>query len=241
MKYAIVTGGTKGIGKEICRKLLGQDFSVISVYKNDDVSAELTKKEFEKEFHASFYLIKCDLSNSDHISDLYDEVSLITGCIDVLILNAGKTIRQGLAEMRVEDWESVMAVNVTTPLFLIQRLLPLLTKGASIIFTGSLMAEYPHSVSLSYGVTKAAVHAMVKNLVKFLIPYHIRINCVSPGFVDTEWQKDKPPAIRESITNKLALQRFAYPEEVASVYLYIIGNPYLNGEIFTISGGYSYQ
>ena len=241
MKYSVVTGGTKGIGKEICRKLLIQGFSVISVYNNDEVSAKLTKQEFETEFKNLFYLIKCDLSNTSNIPFLFSEVSLITKSVDVLILNAGKTIRKGIEDMTIEEWESVMAVNITTPLFLIQRFLPLLTRGSNIIFTGSSMAVFPHSVSLSYGISKSAVHSMVKNLVKFLIPFEIRINCVSPGFVDTEWQKDKSSEVRENIMKKISLKRFAKPEEVASVYLFIIENQYLNGEIITIDGGYSYH
>jgi 3-oxoacyl-[acyl-carrier protein] reductase len=186
-------------------------------------------------------LIKCDLSNTANIPFLFSEVNLITKSVDVLILNAGKTIRKGIEDMTIEEWESVMAVNITTPLFLIQRFLPLLTRGSNIIFTGSSMAVFPHSVSLSYGVSKSAVHSMVKNLVKFLIPFEIRINCVSPGFVDTEWQKDKSSEVRENIMKKISLKRFAKPEEVASVYLFIIENQYLNGEIITIDGGYSYH
>jgi 3-oxoacyl-[acyl-carrier protein] reductase len=103
------------------------------------------------------------------------------------------------------------------------------------------MSVFPHSVSLSYGITKSAVHALVKNLVKFLAPRGIRVNCVAPGFVDTEWQKEKPAEVRESITKKISLKRFAKPEEVASVYLFIINNQYLNGEIIAIDGGYCYE
>jgi 3-oxoacyl-[acyl-carrier protein] reductase len=103
------------------------------------------------------------------------------------------------------------------------------------------MAIFPHSVSLSYSISKSAVHAMVKNLVKFLIPYNIRINCVAPGFVDTEWQKDKHETVRENIMKKISLGYFAKPEDIASVYLFIIENNYLNGEIISIDGGYCYQ
>jgi 3-oxoacyl-[acyl-carrier protein] reductase len=241
MKYSIVTGGTKGIGKEICRQLLNQGFSVISVYHNDDTSALLTKQEFETEFGNFYYLVKCDLSKTENISFLFSEVKLITETVDVLILNAGKTIRKGVEDITIEEWESVVNMNLTTPLFLIQRFLPFLKSGSNIIFTGSSMAIFPHSVSISYGISKSAVHAMVKNLVKFLIPFNIRVNCVSPGFVDTEWQKDKPSDIRENINSKISLKRFATPEEVASVYLFILDNQYLNGEIITIDGGYSYQ
>lgn len=241
MKYSIVTGGTRGIGKEICRNLLFQGYSVIAVYCNDDSSALLTKKEFGTEFQDFFHLIKCDLSNTENISYLFSKVKLITESVDVLILNAGKTIRNGIVDITVEEWESVMAVNVTTPLFLIQRFLPLLGNGSNIILTGSSMSVFPHSASLSYGISKSAVHALVKNLVKFLVPLGIRINCVAPGFVDTEWQKDKPSEVRENIMKKISLKRFAKPEEVASVYLFIINNEYLNGEIIAIDGGYSYE
>jgi 3-oxoacyl-[acyl-carrier protein] reductase len=241
MMYSIVTGGTKGIGKEICRKLLIQGYSVIAVYNNDDTTALLTKKEFEAEFPDLFFLIKCDLSDTENISYLLSEVNLITQSVDILILNAGKTIRKGIVDITIEEWESVMKVNVTTPVFLIQRFLPLLGMGSNIILTGSSMSVFPHSVSLSYGISKSAVHALVKNLVKFLVPFGIRINCVAPGFADTEWQKDKAVEIRENIMKKISLKRFAKPEEVASVYLFIIDNQYLNGEIITIDGGYCYE
>jgi 3-oxoacyl-[acyl-carrier protein] reductase len=241
MMYSIVTGGTKGIGKEICRKLLIQGYSVIAVYNNDDASAELAKKEFGTEFPDNFFVIKCDLSDTENISNLYSEVSLLTKSVDLLILNAGKTVRKGIADMTISEWNSVLTVNLTTPVFLIQKFLPLLSRGANIIFTGSSMSQYPHSVSLSYGVTKAAIHSLVKNLVKFLIPYEIRVNCVAPGFVDTDWQKDKPAEVRANILKKISLKRFAKPEEIASVYLFIINNQYLNGEIIAIDGGYSYE
>jgi 3-oxoacyl-[acyl-carrier protein] reductase len=241
MRYSIVTGGTKGIGKAICRKLLMKGLSVIAVDNNEDVSALITKQEFETEFPGLFHIIKCDLSDTNNITALFSEVTSITQSIDALILNAGITVRKGIEDITLEEWESVMAVNVTTPLFLIQRFLPLMSNGSNIIFTGSSMAVFPHSVSLSYGVTKSAVHALVKNLVKFLAPLGIRVNCVSPGFVDTEWQKEKPQQIRENIVNKISLKRFAEPEEIASAFMFIIENQYLNGEIISIDGGYSYQ
>ncbi len=103
------------------------------------------------------------------------------------------------------------------------------------------MGVHPHAVSLSYGVSKAAVHALTKNLVKSLAPVGIRVNAVAPGFVDTDWQKGKPAEIRQSIESKIALGRFCTPEEIADVYKMVIENQYLNGEIITVDGGYSYK
>ncbi|MBN2862672.1 MAG: SDR family oxidoreductase [Bacteroidales bacterium] len=243
MKFAIVTGGTKGIGKEISRKLLIRRFSVIAVHNDEDTdeSARATVQEFNSEYKNLYYPVKCDLSVTDNIPYLFAEVRSLTESLDILILNAGKTIRKGITDMTIEEWESVFTMNITTPLFLIQRFLPVLNKDSNIIFTGSSMAQFPHSVSLSYGITKSAVHSMVKNLVKFLVPYDIRVNCVSPGFVDTEWQKNKPQEIRESINRKISLNRFAKPEEVASAYIFILDNQYLNGAIITVDGGYSFK
>ena len=96
-------------------------------------------------------------------------------------------------------------------------------------------------MGLVYGVTKSAVHALVKNLVKFLAPYSIRVNGVAPGFVDTDWQKNKPAAIRKNIENKISLERFCEPREVAEVYKMLIDNSYFNGEIIVVDGGYSYK
>ena len=103
------------------------------------------------------------------------------------------------------------------------------------------MGIEPHSVSLVYGVTKSAVHALVKNLVKFLVPYEVRVNAVAPGFVDTEWQKTKPAEIRQNIERKVSLGRFCEPSELAEVYKMLIENSYLNGEVIVVDGGYSYK
>jgi len=85
------------------------------------------------------------------------------------------------------------------------------------------------------------MHALVQNLVKFMAPYKIRVNAIAPGFVDTDWQKTKPAEIRRNIENKIALERFCDPDELAEIYKLIVENNYLNGEIITVSGGYSYK
>ena len=113
--------------------------------------------------------------------------------------------------------------------------------GSAIIFTGSMMAIHPHSVSLSYGVTKSAVHGLVTNLVKHLEPFGIRVAGIAPGFVDTEWQKTKPTDVRKSIEGKVASHRFASPEEVGQVFKMVAENEYFNGDIISLSGGYSYK
>ena len=158
-----------------------------------------------------------------------------------MIFNAGITSRTRFEEIKQEEWERVFYANVHFPVFLLQKILSRIEIGGNVLFTGSLMGVYPHSVSLSYGVTKSAMHALVQNLVKFMAPYKIRVNAIAPGFVDTDWQKTKPAEIRRNIENKIALERFCDPDELAEIYKLIVENNYLNGEIITVSGGYSYK
>ena len=161
--------------------------------------------------------------------------------LDGLVFNAGMTCRDPFEELSFEDWERVFFANIHFPVFLLQKIVGRINKGGSIVFTGSLMGIQPHSVSLAYGVTKSAVHALVKNMVKFLVPYELRVNAVAPGFVDTEWQKTKPAEIRRNIENKVSLGRFCDPDELAEVYKMLIENSYFNGEVVVVDGGYSYK
>jgi len=178
------------------------------------------------------------LSNIDHI-DGYLGANDMT--VDAVIFNAGITDRSDFHSIKPENWAKVFTANVDFPVFLLQKIYPRMNVKGCVTFTGSLMAIHPHSVSLAYGVTKASVHALVKNLVKFFTEKQIRINAVAPGFVDTEWQKNKPAEIRDNITNKLASGRFCTPEELTDVYMLLINNQYMNGEIVVCDGGYSYK
>ena len=103
------------------------------------------------------------------------------------------------------------------------------------------MGKYPHSLSISYGVSKAGVHMMAKYLVKEFAPRKITVNVIVPGFVDTPWQKDRPAEIRKSIESKVALERFALLEEVADLCMSVIKNGYINGAELVIDGGYCYK
>ena len=126
-------------------------------------------------------------------------------------------------------------------LFILDTVLWLLeSNNGVVIFTGSLMGDVPHSGSLAYGVSKSAVHGMVKNLVKFLSPYKIRVNAVAPGFTETYWHKDKPKEFLERISNKIAVHRWANADEIADAYIFLLENSYMNGEVLHINGGYNY-
>ena len=241
MKYAVVTGGTKGIGNAIGKALLEKDYFVILNYANDDNTANNAFKELNSLFPDRLKLIKEDLSKQDNILIFCNKVKEITSQLDVLILNAGKTDRTPFGEIDYQSFLNVFDTNLFVPFFLTQEIYTIMPKGSSIIITGSSMGIHPHSMSLAYGVSKSAVHSLVKNLVKYLMPYKLRVNAIAPGFVETEWQKEKPEWIKESIKSKIALNRFCTTDEVAQLAMSIIENQYLNGEIIQLDGGYNFE
>jgi 3-oxoacyl-[acyl-carrier protein] reductase len=241
MKYALVTGGTKGIGKAISFALLEKGYFVIINFSTDDENANLTIKEFDSQYPDRVSLIKEDLSDQENIKGFCRKIKNLTSQLDVMILNAGKTDRSSFGEIDYHTWLSVFEINLFAPFFIIQELHNIMPLGSSIVITGSAMGIYPHSMSISYGVSKAAMHAMVINLVKFLAPLNIRINAIAPGFIETEWQKNKPVELKKSIENKIALNRFGTPEEIANSAMFIISNNYINGEILKVDGGYCFE
>ncbi len=241
-KWVLITGGTKGIGRAVAECLAKSGYQLVLTFASDVEAAERARTEL-----ASHYGVEVHALQADN-ADITMSVELINRhleerqlYLDAIIMNAGQTCRDAFEEIRWEDWERVFRANVHFPVFLLQRVVGRIRKGGSVVFTGSLMGIEPHSVSLAYGVTKSAVHSLVRNLVKFLVPYEVRVNGVAPGFVDTEWQKTKPAEIRRNIERKVALGRFCEPEEVAEVYKMLIENKYFNGEIVVVDGGYSYK
>ena len=237
----MITGGTKGIGKAVayCLAKAGYDL-LLTGYADTDDEILIVKSEC-RSYGVGVSVLQVDISDKQSVVDIAKYVSEQEIVFDAVVFNAGLTYRESFEHIELAEWERMFFANVHFPVFMLQQLVERIKSGGSVVFTGSLMGIQPHATSLSYGVTKAAVHALTKNLVKFLTPYRIRVNAVAPGFVDTEWQKNKPEEIRRSIENKLASGRFCTPEEIAEVYKMLIENGYFNGEIVVCDGGYSYK
>lgn len=240
-KNILITGGTKGIGFAVAKSLVTAGYNVILTYGSDFHQAEKARMELHQAGKKSVMVVKADITEKKSIDILDDFLAEHNIRLFSVVFNAGITCRTPFESLTIDEWEQTFFANLHFPVFLLQRIVHRIDKGGNVLFTGSLMGEYAHSVSLAYGVSKSAVHALVKNLVKFMQPFSIRVNAVAPGFVDTDWQKNKPTEIRKNIENKIALGRFCSPDELAQVYKMIIENNYFNGEIIPVSGGYSYR
>ena len=231
MKTAIVTGGTSGIGLGVAKMLLSKGYKVYATYVGPD---------FEENIE-NFEPIKVDQSNREELYAFINRIKLECKNIDCIVCNAGLSIRKSFTETTDKDWDIMMEVAVNSHYILVRELYNLIPNGSRIIFTGSQMGLMPHAMVLSYGVTKAAVHALAKNLVKEFEGTGTTVNAIVPGFVETPWQKEKPEEIKQNIYRKTAIHRFATVDEVVDAYRFCIDNSFVNGSLIEINGGYSYK
>ena len=239
MKNAIVTGATRGIGLATAEMLLREGYDVTVTYAYDEDSVQTCKERLGTVSDA-FEVLWVDQTDKQEMHNFAIKMRE-KGHIDCLVCNAGMTLRSDLREIEEEGWERVMQMNVNSNVYLIRDLFDVIPPNSRIVFTGSLMGVLPHSVSLSYGVTKAAVQEKKKNLVKFFEGTNTTVNAIAPGFVETDWQKNKPLEIRNNIYNKTAIKRFATPEEIADAVRFCINNAFVNGSIIEVSGGYCFK
>lgn len=240
MKYAIVTGGTKGIGREVAQDLLTRGYFVFVTYGSSTESALEADRAFS-EISSNYCIHGVNHASSEQLSLFVNEVRSRTSSLHCFIGNAGNTIRKSFTEITNQEWEELFQINLHSNFYLLRDLDSLFVQESSIVFIGSLMGIYPHGVSVAYGVTKAALKALAENLVKEYASRKIRVNVVAPGFVDTEWQKNKPQEIRHNIEKKTALERFATVGEISSAVMFCLDNKFINGATLEIDGGYCYK
>lgn len=231
MKYAIVTGGTSGIGLGVAKMLIKKGYYVYATYVGSDFEHDLE----------SFEPIKVDQSLREDVYKFIAYIKQQADTIDCIVCNAGMTIRKSFTDTTDNDWDKMMEVAVNSHYIMIREFFPLIPNGSRILFTGSQMGLNPHATVLSYGVTKAAVHALTKNLVKEFEGTGTTVNAIVPGFVETPWQKEKPDEIKQNIFKKTAIHRFATVDEIVDAFRFCIDNPFVNGSLIEVNGGYSYK
>ncbi len=240
MKYAVVTGGTKGIGLGIVKILLERGFHVVTNYARDEEAAKRVGLELEQ-WKDRLSIVQADQSDKESFARFVQIVKSKAESINCIVCNAGMTIRKPNMGITDEQWEQVMQVAVNSHFFLIRDCYEMIEPDSRIIFIGSMMGVLPHGTSLPYGVSKAAVHALAKNLVKEFEGTGTTVNAIAPGFVETEWQKNKPQHIRENIYGKTAIKRFATVDEIANAVAFCLDNQFVNGSVIEVSGGYCFK
>lgn len=231
MKYAVVTGGTSGIGLGVVKMLLSKGYYVFATY----VGADFTER-----LH-NFEAIKTDQTNREEVYRFIKHVKSKTDHLDCLHCNAGISIRKTFTDYTDSDWDKMMEVAVNSHYIMCREFFPIIPNGSRILFTGSQMGVNPHATVLAYGVTKSAIHSLCKNLVKEFDGTGTTVNAIVPGFVETPWQEAKPEEIKQNIYKKTAIHRFASIDEIVNAFQFCIDNPFVNGSLIEVNGGYDYK
>ena len=240
MKTVLITGGTKGIGKACAQEFLANGYEVILNYFHDEEAALSTQEEFNLQGYCPV-LMRADVSNEEKVKEMFKEVFRIYGKVDVLINNAGVSKVRIIQETSLYDWEEIMGVNARGT-FLCSREVAenMICSGSGcIINIASIWGEVGASCEVAYSASKGAVIAFTKALAKELAPSFIRVNCVSPGVIDTDMNSHLDEREMEDLINQIPIGRLGTGEDVAKACLFLAENSYITGEVISVGGGFA--
>lgn len=240
MKTVLITGGTRGIGKAVAQRFLESGYEVILNYCHDEESALATQSEFNMQGYCPV-LMRADVSNEEQVKEMFAEIFRNYGHIDVLVNNAGISSVQVIQDTTLYDWQRVFGVNVTGT-FLCSREVAdnmICRGGGCIINVASIWGEIGASCEVAYSASKGAVIAFTKALAKELAPSYIRVNCVSPGVINTDMNAHLSEIEMEELIDRIPLGRLGTGEDVARACLYLAESEYVTGEVLSVGGGFA--
>ena len=237
-KVIIITGGAGGIGKETA-KLLAKEGAKVVIFDINENRLTEAKKEIEK--YGIVEAIKADVTDFKSVSDAVNKVYEKFGKIDVLINNAGITRDGFLSKMDLEDWNKVIAVNLTGVFNTTKAVVPyMLERGkGNIISISSVVGVYGNIGQTNYAASKAGIIGMTKTWAKELGRKGIRANAVAPGFIKTEMTAKVPEKVINIMIEKTPLGRMGEPEDVANLLLFLSSDEssFINGQVIGVDGG----
>ncbi len=237
-KVIIITGGAGGIGKETA-KLLAKEGAKVVIFDINEERLTEAKKEIEK--YGIVEAIKADVTDFKSVSDAVNKVYEKFGKIDVLINNAGITRDGFLSKMDLEDWNKVIAVNLTGVFNTTKAVVPyMLERGeGNIISISSVVGVYGNIGQTNYAASKAGIIGMTKTWAKELGRKGIRANAVAPGFIKTEMTAKVPEKVINIMIEKTPLGRMGEPEDVANLLLFLSSDEssFINGQVIGVDGG----
>jgi 3-oxoacyl-[acyl-carrier protein] reductase len=243
-KKVMVTGATRGIGKAIAQTFLDAGATVIGIYASNSDAAESFRREWEG--NSSFqkdklFLYQCDIAEEASVLKLFSDIEQDFDTIDILVNNAGIRRDGVMAMMSSDDWQRVIDVNLTGTYNMSKQavLLMMKQKYGRIIHITSPMAHMGFAGQANYAASKAGQIGMMRSLSKETAKRKITVNCVSPGFIDTELLDGLSEDQLELYRKMVPVKRFGKPEEVASAVLFLASGQasYINGAVLEVTGG----
>jgi len=239
-KVAIVTGGTKGIGKTICLLFAKEGATVIANFSKDVNAAEDLMKE-AKSKELNMRLFKADVTQFDQVKEMVEETYAQYGRIDILINNAGLVRDNFLMLMNDDDWDALIKTNLNSLFYcckaVIRKMIP--ERKGKIINISSISGILGTPGQTNYAATKGGGISFTKSLARELGPFNIHVNAVAPGLIESEVVSRMPKEKVEAIIKSSSLGRIGKPEEVAQVVLFLASEAsnYITGQTIVVDGG----
>lgn len=241
-KTVLITGGSRGLGRACALKFAQLGYNVIINYNNSLKEAVSLEAYLKENYNISVLLVKADISKEDEVINMMNVIKNSFQKIDCLVNNAGIAIDTLFEDKTVQNFRKIIDVNLIGT-FLVSKYIGSLMfkeKSGTIInvsSTNAIDTYYPYS--LDYDASKAGVISLTHNLARQFAPY-IRVNCVAPGWINTEMNKELDKEFIEEENKKILLGRFSEPSEIANVIAFLASDEasYINGSVIRVDGGY---
>ena len=239
-KCALITGATRGIGKQIAITLAKQGYNIALNYRKENEELENTKKEIEK-IEVQILAVKGDVANFEDCENFVKQVIERFGQIDVLVNNAGITKDMLLMRMKKEDFEQVIDTNLVGTFNVTKNVVPYMMKARSgrIINISSVVGISGNAGQTNYSASKAGIIGFTKSLAKEIASRNIFVNAVAPGFIETNMTDVLKDDVKQEIAKNIPLKRMGTAQDVANVVKFLASDDssYITGQVINVDGG----
>jgi 3-oxoacyl-[acyl-carrier protein] reductase len=237
-KVALITGGSRGIGKAIAKKFAKNGYNLVINYVSDDTDLKSLQEEFE---NVEVLFVKTDVTNYESCENMVKEAINKFGRIDVLVNNAGITKDGLLIRMKEEDFDKVINVNLKGTFNMTKNVVPYMMKqrNGKIVNISSVVGVTGNAGQANYSASKAGIIGFTKTVARELASRNILANCVAPGFIRTKMTDVLSDAVKENINSQIPLNKMGEAEEVANAVYFLASdeNSYITGQVLNVDGG----
>lgn len=238
-KTAVITGATKGLGKQIALELAKDGFEIVINYRTENDSLAQIVEEINKTTKA--YTFKADISNFDEAKALIDFATSETGKIDLLVNNAGITNDKLLVRMSEEDFSKVIDINLKGTFNCIRHASRLMMKQkfGRIVNISSVIGLIGNVGQANYAASKAGVIGLTKSAAREMAPYSVTVNAIAPGFIKSDMTDKLTDEIKDNIKSSIPMRKIGEPKDVANLVKFLANDEtgYITGQVINVDGG----
>lgn len=239
-KTALVTGGSRGIGKAVCLELAQQGANIVLCYSGNEDAAQKTAAACQA-LGVQALAARCDVSNSQQVQNLMDTAIKHFNTVDILVNNAGITKDNLLIRMSEDDFDAVLDTNLKGAFLCIKAAARVMMRQryGRIINISSVVGLHGNAGQVNYAASKAGIIGLTKSAAKELASRKITVNAVAPGFVQTDMTDVLPQEIKKNLLDTIPVGRFGSCEEIAKAVAFLAGDDaaYITGQVLSVDGG----